>query len=110
MATARMVLPLWLKIRLVFSTPGQPQGRGRIERFFRMVDEMFLCDLDGDTARSGRKPTLTLNLLEKQFHIFLLEVYHRRPSSEGKLSPQNDGNRAAFCLVCPTAWSDWICC
>jgi len=24
-----------LKIRLVFSTPGQPQGRGRIERFFR---------------------------------------------------------------------------
>jgi transposase InsO family protein len=36
-----------LKIRLVFSTPGQPQGRGRIERFFRTVNEMFLCDLDG---------------------------------------------------------------
>jgi putative transposase len=32
-----------LKIRLVFSTPGQPQGRGRIERFFRTVNEIFLC-------------------------------------------------------------------
>jgi putative transposase len=31
-----------LKLRLVFSTPGQPQGRGRIERFFRTVNEMFL--------------------------------------------------------------------
>jgi putative transposase len=29
-----------LKIRLVFSTPGKPQGRGRIERFFRTVNEM----------------------------------------------------------------------
>ena len=26
-----------LKMRLVFSTPGKPQGRGRIERFFRSV-------------------------------------------------------------------------
>ena len=24
-----------LKMRLVFSTPGKPQGRGRVERFFR---------------------------------------------------------------------------
>jgi putative transposase len=31
-----------LKIRLVFSIPGKPQGRGRIERFFRTVNEMFL--------------------------------------------------------------------
>jgi len=77
-----------LKIRLIFSTPGQPQGRGRIERFFRTVNEMFLCDLDGYTARRGRKPTLTLNSLEMQFHTFLLETYHPRPSSEGKLSPK----------------------
>ncbi len=77
-----------LKIRLVFSTPGQPQGRGRIERFFRTINDMFLCDLDGYTARTERKPTLTLSSLEKQFHTFLLEVYHRRPSSEGKLSPK----------------------
>jgi putative transposase len=45
-----------LKIRLVFSVPGKPQGRGRIERFFRTINEMFLCDLDGYTRRSRRKP------------------------------------------------------
>ena len=33
-----------LKIRLVFSIPGKPRGRGRIERFFSTVNEMFLCE------------------------------------------------------------------
>ena len=42
-----------LKIRLVFSIPGKPRGRGRIERFFSTVNEMFLCELDG--YRSGRR-------------------------------------------------------
>jgi putative transposase len=35
-----------LKIRLVFSIPGMPRGRGRIERFFSTVNEMFLCELE----------------------------------------------------------------
>src|SRR5262245_27437773 len=30
-----------LKIRLVFSIPGKPRGRGRIERFFSTVNDMF---------------------------------------------------------------------
>jgi len=80
-----------LKIRLVFSTPGKPQGRGGIERFFRTVNEMFLCDLDGYTSRSRRKQSLTLNELEKLFHTFLLEIYHRRSSSESRLSPKSVG-------------------
>jgi transposase InsO family protein len=45
-----------LKIRLVFSTPGKPRGRGRIERFFTTVDEMFLCELDGYAPPGGRWP------------------------------------------------------
>jgi putative transposase len=60
------------------------------------VNDMFLCDLDGYTARRGRKPTLTLDSLEKQFHTFLLEVYHRRPSSEGKLSPKERWEQGGF--------------
>jgi len=36
-----------LKIRLVFSIPGKPRGRGRIERFFSTVNEMFLCEFVG---------------------------------------------------------------
>jgi putative transposase len=34
-----------LKIRLVFSTPGIPRGRGRVERFFSTIDQMFLSTL-----------------------------------------------------------------
>ena len=36
-----------LRIRLVFSIPGKPRGRGRIERFFSTVNGMFLSELDG---------------------------------------------------------------
>jgi putative transposase len=44
-----------LKIRLVFSTPGIPRGRGRIERFFSSVDQMFLCALPGFKSSGGKK-------------------------------------------------------
>ena len=99
-----------LKIRLVFSTPGKPRGRGRIERFFRTVNEMFLCDLDGYTGRSRRKPRLTLGELERLFHHFLLETYHRRPSSDTGLSPRNDGRTAASCRACQIRWNSLIYC
>ena len=85
-----------LKIRLVFSTPGQPRGRGRIERFFRTVNEMFLCDLDGYGARPSRAPSLTLTDLDREFRKFLLEVYHRQRSSEGKPSPKERWEQGAF--------------
>lgn len=32
-----------LRIRLVFSQPGQPCGRGRIERLFQTVTQLWLC-------------------------------------------------------------------
>jgi transposase InsO family protein len=34
----------------VHSTPGRPQGRGKIERFFRTVRQQFLVELAGDAA------------------------------------------------------------
>jgi putative transposase len=46
--------------------------------------------------KDRRKATLTLDSLEKQFHTFLLEVYHRRPSSEGKLSPKERWEQGGF--------------
>jgi putative transposase len=85
-----------LKIRLVFSIPGKPQGRGRIERFFRTVNEMLLCDLDGYTRRSRRKPNLTLGQFEDLFGTFLLEVYHRRASSEARLAPSERWEQGGF--------------
>jgi putative transposase len=85
-----------LKMRLVFSTPGKPQGRGRIERFFRTVNEMVLCDLDGYTRRSRRAANLSIEQLEALFRSWLLETYHRRTSSEGKLSPKERWEDGGF--------------
>ena len=45
-------------------TLGRPRDHGRIERFFRTVHDVFLCDLDGYVQRLRRKPTLTLAQLE----------------------------------------------
>jgi putative transposase len=39
-----------LGIRLVHSRPGQPQGRGKIERWFRTVRDQFLVEIDDSTA------------------------------------------------------------
>jgi putative transposase len=76
-----------LKIRLIFSTPGEPQGRGRIERFFRTVNDMFLCTLDGYLGKIRRKPSLTLENLDTRFRAFLTEEYHSRQSTSDDLTP-----------------------
>ncbi len=79
-----------LKIRLIFSLPGKPRGRGRIERFFSTVNEMFLCELDGYAPAGGAvrgKPTLTLADFDARFRTFLLDVYHRRECTETKTPP-----------------------
>jgi len=79
-----------LKIRLVFSIPGKPRERGRIERFFSTVNEMLLCDLDGYAPAGGAvrgKPSLTLAEFDLRFRSFLLDVYHRRENAETKMLP-----------------------
>jgi putative transposase len=79
-----------LKIRLVFSIAGKPRGRGRIERFFATVNEMFLCELDGYAPGGGGvrgKPTLTLAELDSRLRTFLLDVYQRRDCAETKTPP-----------------------
>jgi putative transposase len=79
-----------LKIRLIFSLPGKPRGRGRIERFFSTVNEMFLCELDGYAPAGSAvrgKPTLTLAEFDAQLRSFFLDVYHRRECSETKVPP-----------------------
>ena len=71
-----------LRVRAIFSAPGAPRGRGRVERFFRTVDEMFLSDLTG-YARKGRpRVVYTIEQLEKMFRSFLIDTYHRRPSGD----------------------------
>jgi putative transposase len=74
-----------LGIKLVHSTPGRPQGRGKIERFFRSVTEEFVVEIVG-RARGGR-PIADLAELNRLFTAWVETVYHRRVHSETQQEP-----------------------
>lgn len=58
-----------LGILVTHSSPYQPEGRGKIERFFRTVREQFLANLD-------RKHLLTLEELNERLWTWIEQVYH----------------------------------
>jgi putative transposase len=70
-----------LGIKLVHSTPGRPQGRGKIERFFGTVREEFLVEVTG-TGEGGRRQVESLTELNRLFQAWSEVVYHRRMHSE----------------------------
>lgn len=76
-----------LGIGLVHSRPGQPAGRGKIERVFRTVREQFLVEIVDGTetaegpARAG-SPIADLAELNSTFTAWVEQVYHRRPHTE----------------------------
>jgi len=45
-----------LRIRPIFSAVGRPQGRGKVERFFRTVREELLSETPGYAGDTGRLP------------------------------------------------------
>jgi transposase InsO family protein len=91
-----------LGIRLIHSTPHRPQGRGKIERFFRTVRDQFLVEVidtsAGDLAESGQSPAAALLELNGLFTAWVESVYHHQVHSETGQSPLarwNDGWHAA---------------
>jgi putative transposase len=77
-----------LGIRLIHSAPGRPQGRGKIERFFRTVREQFLVEITGETTstdgrdQGGRHRVADLAELNRLFTAWVETIYHRRVHSE----------------------------
>ncbi|WP_326790576.1 DDE-type integrase/transposase/recombinase [Streptomyces sp. NBC_00151] len=67
-----------LAVRLTHSKPGRPQGRGKIERFFRTVRDQFLVELDEE--RVGQIEHLAE--LNRLFTAWVETVYHRTVHSE----------------------------
>ena len=67
-------------ILIVHTPPYQPEGRGKIERFFRSVREQFLASLD-------TKALLSLEQLNERLWHWLETVYHLREHSSLQTTP-----------------------
>ena len=63
-----------LGILIVHTPPYQPEGRGKIERFFRSTREQFLANLD-------RHQTLLLEDLNERLWAWIEDAYHRSEHS-----------------------------
>lgn len=66
-----------LGISLVHTPPYTPQGRGKIERYFRTVRGQFLCAFEGKT----------LEELNAAFNLWLTQDYHARIHSSTGAAP-----------------------
>jgi len=69
-----------LGIRLVHSKPGEPAGRGKIERVFATVRQEFLVEID-------QRGVAGIGELNSLFAAWVETIYHRRVHSETKQAP-----------------------
>jgi putative transposase len=67
-------------ILIVHTPPYQPEGRGKIERYFRSLRQQFLANLDP-------KLTLSLEALNQRLWIWIDTIYHRSPHSALQTTP-----------------------
>ncbi|MBA3280397.1 MAG: DDE-type integrase/transposase/recombinase [Geodermatophilaceae bacterium] len=95
-----------LGIRLTHSTPRRPEGRGKIERFFRTVRDQFLVEID-------THPPADLGEMNRLFAAWVEGVYHRHVHSETGQAPLDRFDPGV--VVLPTTdklheaflWSEW---
>ncbi len=66
-----------LGIALIHAKPYSPQGKGKIERFFKTVRTEFLSCFHGET----------LDEINEAFDLWLREIYHKRRHSATGQSP-----------------------
>ena len=99
-----------LGIKLVHSQPRRPEGRGKIERFFRTARTQFLAELT--EARAAQVPDLAE--LNRLFTAWTETVYHVREHSETGQPPLARWEAGGpFPVPAPAAladafrWSEW---
>lgn len=78
-----------LRVELVFSTVGRPQGRGKIERFFGTINSELLPSLPGvlSGGRPATPPRLSLADLDAEVKAFATGIYNVRVHGEIGQSP-----------------------
>jgi len=79
-----------LHIRIIHSTLGRPQGRGKIERFFGTINTELLAALPGYLGPGSRAPQPVLDLpgLAREIGAFIT-TYNDRTHSELGISPRD---------------------
>lgn len=88
-----------IRMRLDYSMVGEPRGRGKIERFFETVNDMFLCELDGFCPEGEAPPKsglLPLPRFDALFRKWLLGTYHRRVHGTTKQAPSERWEAGTF--------------
>jgi putative transposase len=92
-----------LHVQLVHSTVGQPRGRGKIERFFKTVNQLLLPGLPGHLVKGlpATPPKLTLAQLDDALHRFVVDDYHNRIHSETRQSPRERWESGGFLPAMP---------
>ena len=97
-----------LGIRLVHSRPGEPAGRGKIERMFRTVRGKFLVEVEHRGAAD-------LPECNRLFQAWVEQVYHRREHRETGQAPLERFAEAETTPRLPTPaelreaflWTEW---
>ncbi|MDZ8173224.1 Mu transposase C-terminal domain-containing protein [Microbacterium xanthum] len=79
-----------LRIRILHSTVGRPQGRGKIERFFRTINTELLATLPGHLGPGSKNlsPVLDFAALDQAIGSFIAN-YNERPHRELGISPRD---------------------
>lgn len=86
-----------LKINLDFSMVGVPRGRGKIERFFLTINQLFLQDLPGYMGNQTSPSSLiTIKELDEKLSEFIIYDYHNKIHSTTKKAPIHAWNRSGF--------------
>lgn len=74
-----------LGITLIFATPYLARAKGKIERFWRTLNEQLWCELPGYVGPNIKErpekiaPALTLSEIERYLVAYFLVVYHQKP-------------------------------
>ena len=79
-----------LKIELIFSQVGQPRGRGKIERFFRTLNQKLISDVH----IINKKP-LSLKQIDTLIFNFIVD-YNQTIHSETKMTPVHKWSAGGF--------------
>ena len=87
-----------LKIELNFSQVAMPRGRGRIERFFGTVHQLYVSTLPGYWPAGPPPPAPKLTLAELDVYLTeaLLGDYHQRIHSETQTPPMARWEASGF--------------